>query len=1258
MKKKNFVSGFLIPVLLAAGNRRRYCVWLSSCLLLLSSSAYAVNFGDGGAALEGVLDSITVAPNPGNTSTDVNADSLDDNLDSYWRMNGGSSVMNVIAGNSSYSFGIFDAANPANRVPLFSGSDPQGAIKTVNILADGSVRVNSVDTGINFSENLFGFYIELNASTWFSDTSLNNDSLDHMTSYQGQGVDRIQIGLFAPGQWLTNEYIFGWEDGNDADFDDFVIIIESIDPQPFVPPQPVSLGDRVWEDLNADGIQDCEDTNGNGIIGDAGDMGDECATGLVGVGVTLLNNCNTTPEFVAMASTDSNGFYQFPNALYPNLDPGEYCVKFDKPSADVALNCDTEIGGSSMFSPANQGGDDGIDSDANPVTGVTSPTTLDPGETDLTVDAGLYCPAKLGDRVWNDLNRDGIQDGGESGINGVKAELFVCDINGDPTGGPVAMRMTDTMNLENGIYMFNPLMPGSYAVKFSDLPAGFVFSPANEGLDDALDSDADTASGFTMCMPLESNQNDPTKDAGLNQPPAGLGDRLWEDKDGDGIQKAGEDGIPGATVNLLTPGPDGQCDTVDDAFAGMTTTVGDGFYEFLDLIPGRYCVEFDISTVDICTLGAPSFTERNIGDDAMDSDANPTTGRTGNIDLGANQYDSSNDAGIVCPAKLGDRVWKDDDLDGIQEASEDGVNGVVAQLYACDANDNPINGPIDDTTTSLMGGENGIYMFFDLAPGNYAVRFINPPSLAFTLPNEGSDDGGDSDANPGSGFTDCMPLESNENNPTKDAGLVDPPECGIGLVKTCAVIVPPAPPLEQCSQKLNSFTLIWNGSGQINISGIANDAPGGNVSPGDVVTFPGPFAQNDNVLLISGAASGESKFHISCSDFEMDGETDNATFPNDCGRPEGNGKSNESGLINDWLLEGLSDGSGQVVNCTTDPQPSTSSCEFNATTASCDTLPVKPTMLSFLYTGGGCSASDNSQGSKTSCSGATDSSQAVSITTSAGENFNVTPGGSFTITKDGSNTVISLSNSGGTETSDVHTSCSAPLITGEVFGSLTLTALDGVGSGKDVLYSYLVENLGSSFIGDISVTDDKLGLIGSGLSLNPGDSETLSALGFISETTTNIATATGVGIPGAQCIATSSVTVTVLPPPPPPPCSAIASFKEFKKDETIKYEVTNTSNRVATLDSLMLDFPGAFDAIKEVKLDGAIYKASDSSSLPIGPGETIGSLDWTQSDVAKRQLDPGEKRTLEIKFSVKSTGFDQNDFSGAVTFEEGCMVLL
>ena len=41
----------------------------------------------------------------------------------------------------------------------------------------------------------------------------------------------------------------------------------------------------MWEDLNGDGIQDCEDTNGNGIIGDVGDMGPECNAGIEGATV-------------------------------------------------------------------------------------------------------------------------------------------------------------------------------------------------------------------------------------------------------------------------------------------------------------------------------------------------------------------------------------------------------------------------------------------------------------------------------------------------------------------------------------------------------------------------------------------------------------------------------------------------------------------------------------------------------------------------------------------------------------------------------------------------------------------------------------------------------------------------------------------------------------------------------------------------------------------------------------------------------------
>ena len=57
---------------------------------------------------------------------------------------------------------------------------------------------------------------------------------------------------------------------------------------------PAALGDRVWEDLNADGIQDCADTNNNGIIGDAGDTGPECDAGIPDVPVDLLaGDCQT-----------------------------------------------------------------------------------------------------------------------------------------------------------------------------------------------------------------------------------------------------------------------------------------------------------------------------------------------------------------------------------------------------------------------------------------------------------------------------------------------------------------------------------------------------------------------------------------------------------------------------------------------------------------------------------------------------------------------------------------------------------------------------------------------------------------------------------------------------------------------------------------------------------------------------------------------------------------------------------------------------
>src|SRR5204862_133986 len=87
-------------------------------------------------------------------------------------------------------------------------------------------------------------------------------------------------------------------------------------------------------------------------------------------------------------------------------------------------------------SPTLQGGDTTKDSNPNP--SGTTPGTLTGGSSDLTVDFGYYKNVTIGDFVWNDTNANGIQDSGETGINGVPLTLTGTNVSGgaDPHHPP------------------------------------------------------------------------------------------------------------------------------------------------------------------------------------------------------------------------------------------------------------------------------------------------------------------------------------------------------------------------------------------------------------------------------------------------------------------------------------------------------------------------------------------------------------------------------------------------------------------------------------------------------------------------------------------------------------------------------------------------------------------------------------------------------------------------------------------------------
>jgi hypothetical protein len=131
----------------------------------------------------------------------------------------------------------------------------------------------------------------------------------------------------------------------------------------------------------------------------------------------------------------------------------------------------------------------------------------------LTGEVEDYPLSALGDYVWLDVLRNGIQDVGEPGVAGVTVHLL--DGAGNPVLDGVGKPIT-TVTAANGWYQFAGLWSGPYRVRFAP-PVGYYFTVQDQGGDEALDSDADPSIniGLTDVVNLAPAQNYVDLDAGL-----------------------------------------------------------------------------------------------------------------------------------------------------------------------------------------------------------------------------------------------------------------------------------------------------------------------------------------------------------------------------------------------------------------------------------------------------------------------------------------------------------------------------------------------------------------------------------------------------------------------------------------------------------------------------------------------------------------------------------------------------------------------
>ncbi|MBE9116359.1 DUF642 domain-containing protein [Lusitaniella coriacea LEGE 07157] len=514
-----------------------------------------------------------------------------------------------------------------------------------------------------------------------------------------------------------------------------------------------SVGDQVWYDENGNGIQD------------------DSERGLAGISVTLTGGgedgvIGTDDDTTATITTDVNGNYKF-----DNLNPGEeYQLTF------------SDLPDDTTFSQSNIGGDDTQDSDVNKDTGSTDIFTLNPGENNIDMDAGVVKEACLGDTVWFDTNEDGTQDFGEGGVEGVSVTLTGGGADGVIGTGDDT---TETITTDaDGHYAFYGLNPGEeYQVTFSNLPDGYTFTPANvstgDSLAEALDSDANQVTGKTDIIVLGPEEYKDDVDAGLVET-ASVGDRVWYDENGNGIQDDSERGLAGISVTLTGGGEDGVIGTDDDTTATITTDVN-GNYQFDNLNPGE---EYQLTFSDL--PDDTTFSQSNIGgDDTQDSDVNKDTGSTDIFTLNPGENNIDMDAGVVKEACLGDTVWFDTNEDGTQDFGEGGVEGVSVTLTGGGADG--VIGTGDDTTETITTDADGHYAFYGLNPGEeYQVTFSNlPDGYEFTQANVSTGDSLaedlDSDADPTTGKTDIVILGPEEYNDKIDAGIIrQKPKASLG----------------------------------------------------------------------------------------------------------------------------------------------------------------------------------------------------------------------------------------------------------------------------------------------------------------------------------------------------------------------------------------------------------------------------------------------------------------------------------------------
>ncbi len=434
-------------------------------------------------------------------------------------------------------------------------------------------------------------------------------------------------------------------------------------------PKPISISGHVWIDNDLDLLREL----GEPLLND--------------IELSLWKLQESNGRFIDTghrATTNADGFYEFSKLLA--LSPGQYQVAQTQPAGLFSVGAvPGQVDGTTS----------GRAESVNLLTNIIIPLG---DQTAVNYDFAEAQPASIKGYVYQDDNDDGQRDSNEKGIAGVTIQLLPID-----TIAPQATLTVTTA--ADGSYAFTGLAPGQYEVIE-------VAQPPN--LTDGKDT-AGTVDGITVG--IAENPGDKLSQIMLAGGDDGIEYNFGELSLGSlsgyvYVAAPGEDCTEqhDADGNMPLAGVIVELQTIDGVTISRMTTGADGGYIFDDVPRGEYrIVEFTpaglidgeshVGVIDGVKVG-------DSVDGGLIQGIDLTPGGTGT------QYNFCE----AVPAKISGYVYEDDSNDGIRDADEAPIAGVIVSLIDSD------NQVVSTATTD----DQGHYEFEGIYPGEYSLVETHP----------------------------------------------------------------------------------------------------------------------------------------------------------------------------------------------------------------------------------------------------------------------------------------------------------------------------------------------------------------------------------------------------------------------------------------------------------------------------------------------------------------------------------------------------